>query len=388
MKSIFSGLIFTLLLSVNAKGQGINFFHGKWSEALEKAKSEDKLIFVDAYASWCGPCKRMSSEVFTHPKSGEFYNSSFVCLKIDMEKPENSDFADKYPVMSYPTLMFIDPAGKIVLKDIGYRDVEPFVELGKKALNKVTNATEYAQQYADGNRDPQFLFRYVSALNRTGSPSLKITNDYLNTQSDLSTDFNQRFIFEGATEADSRVFDLLIKNRARIEALVGKEPVDAKIETACKNTVKKAISFKDEKLLGEAIQKMKSANPDRGGQFELESKRTYFAAVKDVKNYLKAVKAYQKALVKNSAAKQHELVIDMLESFPNDPSVLRTAAQYEEKAAENGGLPEYYLTLAGIYKQQGDKEKAKNTAQQAIKAIGEKDNGMRARIEYFLNSLG
>ncbi|MFZ4477717.1 MAG: thioredoxin family protein [Saprospiraceae bacterium] len=384
--------IVTLFLSIaclaGLSAQGIEFFHGKWSEALEKAKAEDKLIFVDAYASWCGPCKRMSSQVFPDSKSGAFYNTSFVCLKIDMEKPENADFADKYPVGSYPTLLFIDADGKIVLKEVGYRDVDPFLALGKKALSKNTNSADYERMYNEGNRDPQFLYKYVGVLNRLGTPSLKITNEYLATQTDLNSDFNLRFILEGATEADSRVFDLLLKNKDKIAALAGPDAVKSKIELACKNTVKKAISFKDEALLKEAKNKMKTGSPDRAVAFGYESDLAYYTAIKDVKKYLKVAGSYQKSVIKNNASLQHEFVINMLRAFPEDVKVLESAEKMAKSAAENGGLPEYYMTLAGIYKMQGNKLKAKTTAQKAIELIGDKDNGMKARIEYFLNALG
>lgn len=39
-------------------GQGIDFFQGSWEEAIELAKANDKVIFVDAYTTWCGPCKK------------------------------------------------------------------------------------------------------------------------------------------------------------------------------------------------------------------------------------------------------------------------------------------------------------------------------------------
>ena len=80
---IFSLLVLFLATSVQAGG--IDFFHGTWEEALEKAKKEDKLIFVDAYTTWCGPCKRMSKQVFPQDAVGEFYNKNFVSMKIDME---------------------------------------------------------------------------------------------------------------------------------------------------------------------------------------------------------------------------------------------------------------------------------------------------------------
>jgi thiol-disulfide isomerase/thioredoxin len=388
MKNIALTAFALVFSAIIAAAQGIEFFHGPWAEALEKAKTEDKIIFVDAYASWCGPCKRMSSQVFPDPKSGEFYNANFVCLKIDMEKPENAEFAGKYPVGSYPTLMFIDAEGKIVLKDVGFREVDPFIEIGKKALGKVTKSVDYEKGYADGNRDPKFLYNYVHALNRTGQPSLKVTNEYLNTQTDLTSEFNLRFILEGAVESDSRVFDLLVKYQDKIVALAGKDAVASRIETACKNTVKKAIQFKSPTLLAEAKAKMKAATPSRAKSFNFESDLSYYAATSDAKNYLKTAKAFQKSEIQNNSAKLEDLVITLLRAFPDDPKVLDQAGKWAEKAAETGGLPEYFLTWAEILKKQGNKEKARATAQKGMEAIGSKDNGMKARIEYFLNSLG
>ena len=50
-------LLLLVLTTPLAAQEGIDFFQGSWSEALEKAKAEDKLIFVDAYAEWCGPVR-------------------------------------------------------------------------------------------------------------------------------------------------------------------------------------------------------------------------------------------------------------------------------------------------------------------------------------------
>lgn len=61
--------------------QGIDFFKGEWEAALEQARNQDKLIFVDAYATWCGPCKRMAADVFPDPQVGAFYNRNLFLLK-------------------------------------------------------------------------------------------------------------------------------------------------------------------------------------------------------------------------------------------------------------------------------------------------------------------
>jgi thiol-disulfide isomerase/thioredoxin len=377
---------FVFSLALNA--QGIEFFHGTWAEAIEKAKAEEKLIFVDAFASWCGPCKRMAKETFPNEKVGSFFNANFLCLKIDMEKPENAEFAGKYPVNSYPTLMFIDATGKIVLKEIGAKSVDQILETGRKALGKNDRSVDFEKKYNEGDRDPKMLFDYVRALNAAGKPSLKITNEYLNAQKDLTTDFNLRFILEGAIEADSRVFDLLVKYRDKIVMVTSQELVNARVEKACQNTLKKAIDFKSETLLTEAKTKMKSASDnERYTAFAMEADMNYYKAVKDIPKFLKSAKTYQKTVVKNNAARLHDLTVNLLRAFPEDKKVLAQAAKWAQAAAETGGLADYWMTLAGIYKLQGDMKKAKATAEKAKTIVGESDNSLKGKIEFFIQSV-
>ena len=388
MKSLLTSLTLSLFLAFSLSAQGIEFFHGTWAEAQEKAKAEEKLIFVDAFAVWCGPCKRMAASVFPQEKVGSFFNANFINLKIDMEKAENAEFAGKYPVSAYPTLMFLDGSGKVVQKAVGAKDADQLLEFAQKVLGRADKSADYEKQYAEGERDPKFLLDYVRALNAAGKPSLKITNEYLNTQQDLTTELNLNFLYEGTVEADSRVFDLLVKNQSKAVALLGEEKVSARIEKACKKTVKKAVEFKSETLLAEAKTKIKSALPAKANAFGYEADMNYYAATKDAKNYLKAAQSFQKGEIKNNSAQLHDLVISLLRTFPDDAKAIDQAEKWAKTAAENGGLPEYYLTLAEIYKRQGDKAKAKTTAEKARKAIGEKDEkNMGGKIDYFLRTL-
>jgi len=380
-------LLFCFTLSATVQAQGIEFFHGTWQEALAKAKAEEKLIFVDAFASWCGPCKRMAKETFPDAKVGEYFNANFLCLKIDMEKGENAEFAGKYPVNSYPTLMFIDDTGKIVMKEIGAKNVDQLLETGKKAMGKNDRSLDYEKKYEVGDRDPKMLFDYVRTLNAAGKSSLKVTNDYLKSQEDLTTEFNLRFIFEGAVEADSRVFDLLLKYQDKIAAITSEEQVNAKVEKACKNTLDKAIGFKSEPLLAESKAKMKAANKDRAAAFAVQADMSYYTAVKDADKFLKAAKKYQQSEVKNNAAKSHDLTISLIRAFPEDKKVLAQAANWAKKAAETGGLAEYWMTLAGVYKMQGDRKKARTIALKAKEIVGESDAMLKNKIDYFIQSL-
>jgi thioredoxin 1 len=115
----------------NTNSSGIVFSHDSWSETLKKAKASGKLIFVDAYAEWCPPCKRMAANVFPLPEVGAVYNENFINYKMDCEKGDGPSFLKKYAIQAYPTLLFIDGDGKVVKKAVGGHNAELLISLGK-----------------------------------------------------------------------------------------------------------------------------------------------------------------------------------------------------------------------------------------------------------------
>lgn len=103
----------------NAEISGIQFETMSFEEALKKAKEENKLIFMDAYAVWCGPCKMLDRTTFRSDKVGDVFNKNFINLKVDMEKGEGPELAKRYQVRAYPTLLVINGEGKVVKRMLG-----------------------------------------------------------------------------------------------------------------------------------------------------------------------------------------------------------------------------------------------------------------------------
>lgn len=115
--------------------EGIEFFHGTWDEAKKKAKKEDKLIFLDAMATWCGPCKMMAKNTFTDKEVGAYFNKNFINVKMDMEKdPEGPRLSKKFGLKAYPSLYFLDENEAVVHSTIGYQDSKSLIALGEEAL--------------------------------------------------------------------------------------------------------------------------------------------------------------------------------------------------------------------------------------------------------------
>lgn len=145
--------------------EGVVFLEGKsYAEALKAAKAEGKMLFVDCYTSWCGPCRMMATQVFPQKKVGDYFNKHFVSFKIDMEKGEGPSLKNKFAVKAYPTFLFLDGDGKEVNRIVGGDpDVDAFLKrvdegIGSKSLSAMT------KRYDGGERDTSFLLSYLQVL--------------------------------------------------------------------------------------------------------------------------------------------------------------------------------------------------------------------------------
>ncbi len=356
-------LLFLFLYSSSAlSAQGIDFFHGTWEEAQDLAKKEDKLIFIDAYATWCGPCKRMAREAFPKKEVGDVYNRYFINVKLDMEKGDGLVFRTTYPVSAFPTLYFIGPDGKVVHRQVGAQGAEQLIRLAQFALAKVDNSDDYATQFDSGDHNAELVLNYITALNKAGKSSLKVVNTYLDEQTDMTTPENLKIILEGTTEADSRVFDLLIKHRPAIEKLVGKSQVESKIELASSATLMKAIEFNVPDLFEQAKTTMKAHFPAHSADFALDADMQFYSGAANIPAYFKACKVYGKAKVKDDPMGVNGLANRLLQQYPNDPEGLKVAAGLSSKAAKQVETHEPWITLAQILHKQGKFKKAKKAA--------------------------
>lgn len=115
---------------------GISFIEQDWDKALKDAKAQNKLVFLDIYATWCGPCKMLKKNTFTDAKVAEFFNKNFVNVSVDGEKGVGPQLAQKFAIQAYPTLIVTKADGQPVLYTMGYMDANTLLEFAKTALQK------------------------------------------------------------------------------------------------------------------------------------------------------------------------------------------------------------------------------------------------------------
>lgn len=119
-----------------------------FGEAIELQKKKPKMIMVDVYTSWCGPCKMMSANTFNHPVIASFLNEHFYPVKFDAETRDSVAFNNvvfknqnppgtNRPVhdfaisildgkLSYPSIVFVDADIKRAQTIVGYHTANQF----------------------------------------------------------------------------------------------------------------------------------------------------------------------------------------------------------------------------------------------------------------------
>ncbi len=167
------------------KGE-IKFEKIKWKQVLEKAKKENKMIYLDCYTSWCGPCKWMKKNVFTNDSVADFYNANFINVEMDMEKGEGFDIAKKYNVFAYPYMLYINADGTALHKTCGVASPKIFVENGRAALSPEQSLTAFEKLFNNGDTKASVAYKYFVSLENAAMPLKSDLEKYFATQNDSS----------------------------------------------------------------------------------------------------------------------------------------------------------------------------------------------------------
>ncbi len=219
---------------------GIQFQEGSWDQLLQRASRENKLIFLDAYTVWCGPCKQMDRDVFTDARVGAYFNAKHIPVKRDMEKGEGLMLREKYAVKAYPTFLFINGKGEVVHRMVGSSPAEQFLANSAIALQPEKQLGTLAARYEQGERSPDFVKQYLDMMDLAyqRDEANAIAEQYLESmpQEQLLQQQNWKLAKEHITNPASPAVVYLLKNRARI-ATDKDEQADVALEKLYSNAL-------------------------------------------------------------------------------------------------------------------------------------------------------
>jgi len=384
IKNILLIMVFSIVGIQTVSSQGIDFFHGTWEEALEKAKKENKILFVDSYTTWCGPCRRLQKNIFPLKQAGDVYNKHFISVKMNMETQEGMKFGLTYPVGAYPTLYFIAPDGKVIFKKVGGKDLKGFLDLAKQALKSYDKSPDLAVEWEKGNRNYNFVLRYIKALNTAGKPTNKVALDYLREKKGLSKDKKAVLLFEATYECDSKLFEMMTQKKyfKLIKQIYSENEIAEKIYTSCWRTFEKSLEYEVEQLGDEAKKKMKKYNKKQYKEFIKKIDLVRAENKANIDKYIKAAKKYYKVL--SNSEGRISFVNSIAGKFRGNEKIKSLVETLSEKTFQMDKNPKTYQNYIKVLIEQKKKNLAIKHLGKAIKMAEEMkdDNTLRTLKRY------
>lgn len=365
------------LLTVLAFSQtkNIAFEHGTLDEIKAKALKENKLIFIDAYTTWCGPCKQMAKNVFTNDEVADHYNKNFVNAKIDMEKGEGIEIAKKYQVQCYPNLLFIDGNGNLVHRIAGSMSAKDFIALAEDAKVPEKQFASYSKNYEGNKTNTDFLLKYIEAREATCLQSDEIVKDYFTQQkeADLTNKANWIMIQNHVNDRDSKEFKYLIANRKKYDDLYSEKAVNEKIDAVSQNQLLSVVKAKpfDEKKYNTTKEKISQLNTPNTKLIFFESDLKLAELTNDWTTYTKLAVDNVDQFYSKDAEALNSFAWTFYEKV-GDKDALGKAESWAKKACDIEKSYANIDTYASVLYKEGKKELAMQTAEKAI-AIAKKE---------------
>jgi len=375
-------LIFSSIISF---GQGIEFFEGSWDEALNEAREDDKVIFVDAYAKWCGPCKKMAKDVFTQDRVGRFFNERFINIKMDMEEPDGIKFGRNYPVGAFPTLFFLDSEGNVLQKSVGGKQADALLALADKAIRSYDRTGQFEERYVLGERDFDLMINYVSELNKVGKTSQKIANEYLNSKPDISKEQKAEFLLVAVKESDSKLFDQLVSLKKLAISVSSADKYERTIANAAMRTVEKAFDYDYPALLDEAIDQFNAAAIGDSKRFEMEARLYYAALTGDYQRWESLSQKFIKKYGKKNPGVFKEQLSQINKYFDYEQDAYKYAYVICEKLIKEEENSSNYIQYLRLLMNDKQYEKAMELCKKALKIF--KEDSMYKQFEDMMRYL-
>lgn len=381
-------ILSSLFIGAIAFAQGIKFEDTNFKTILAKAKKENKLVFIDAYASWCGPCKLMVKNVFPQKAVGDYYNSHFVNAKIDMEKGEGIDLAKKYNVKAFPTYLFVDGNGEVVHRTLGYVEENDFIQFAKDAGDPSKRIGTLKQRFENGEKDPEFLKNLAELTMYNDSEFAgRVMERYLSGKTELDRG-DVQMLLTGAQNTDSPLYKMFQARKAEITKILPAEKYDAIDKNIKINSIFKKSYNADTKTWNDSYfmtEAQKFLTKDEAEKILKRAKAGRALKDKDIPTYEKlSLELYKDTSAANSE-ELNSIAWNFFENV-NTKSSLEKAVTWAKESVKKNENYANTDTLANLYNKIGDKKNAKLWAEKSIE-LAKKEGQDSADTEKLLKTL-
>lgn len=284
---------FLLIALGQVRAEGITFSKENWKQLVQQAKTTNKIMFVDFYATWCGPCKQLEKEVFTNAEVGNYFNEHFISKRIDAES-EELELVKQMNIEAYPTLVFFDVNGEILYKVEGAPDAAGIVNYAKQA-----SAVFDMKRNNSWKNDIESLKSYLEAL-ATHQPAAaeKIVVEYLRSlpKDDIRKEENWSLLNDYIKDVNNPSWQYVLNNLDYFSKSY--DGLATSIERLATEIMQKAVASKNRGLLTSKnnldiiVSRLLGDSTTSKDQYTLWNSVVYLEKVEDKVGYANAINTF------------------------------------------------------------------------------------------------
>ncbi|MCX6153723.1 MAG: DUF255 domain-containing protein [Candidatus Kapabacteria bacterium] len=372
-------LLFLSLLLLNCQAfSAAKWSKSDWNSICSDAKKNNQYIFVDAFTDWCGWCKTMDKETFSDSTVGEFMNSKFISLKLDMEEGFGIKMALKYRVSSFPTFLVFNPDGALVYRIPGFHKPAEFLGLLNTALIPANQIKAKGISNKVDLDFPDFLINSMKKKSDKKAPDSAAIFGYLDKQKDL---FNEvAWTVMAKFNLNKKYMDFFINNAQKYIELFGIDEVKTKLYGYIDSKIQESFKDKDESKLNSSLELIEKYYLEENKVFLVPYiKATFYQLSKNWSKLKDPLADY----IKKSNMQDHKMVngfCSFIADNCTDQDLLKSATDWMAALVKIDKEPAFALCHANLlYKRKFYKE-AEAEAQRTIelyKAADQSDHQAR-----------
>lgn len=391
-----------IFLFLNVAAQKVDFTEVKsskdWDQILTNAKSQHKNIFLDIYATWCGPCKKMDAEVYSDSSVAVYYNSTFVPARINGETEFGRVLAQKYNLTAYPSMYFVGPDGSMFYSIIGYHEGPYMIQTGDKVASDGSRLYKLSEKFSNNTISRDETEQYLKILNEFGQTE-KIREIARNsiknfTLSDYLDPKNRNIIIYSEGDMESDPPKTILAHADSMLKIWGKDTLNSYLTQVFNETMGRAIQNKDsllmEKIITGFIPVFMQNAPAMIQQAGLTTRKIYFAELKDWKNYISAVEGYYDSIEgSNNPDFLYKEAYYIVENRLFTDTLFNKSLEWLNKVVEvKPGFDAYFLgAMVNTYKKDYDSARVWATKAELL-ARSDDDKQALAHLDEFLKNNG
>lgn len=370
-------------LAANAQDEGMKFQHDKtFNQIVELAQKDNKYIFIDAYASWCGPCKWMAKYIFPVKEVGDLFNKNYINAKFDMEKGEGLELAKRFEVKNYPTYLILNKNGELVHRGLGSMEKEDFLKLGEEGIHPDKQFVSLKKKYISGDRDKKFLLSFVNAaFNAQDSLYNVALKEYLSTEQNITDTNNLKLISAMTQTVNDAGFEYLIKYPNEFKQGIGAENYTNLVEELVYNEGRKRA--KNGKGTEDFKKYVAQYFPEKADMLTMEYEVNSLKRSGNWKAYYPKAKQFATQYAWNDYDRLNSMAWNIYENV-KDKKALQDALKWALHSVELKNVADNNDTAARLYAALNNKVKAKayiNTAITLAKQAGDDTSEMDAFLK-------